>query len=136
VEITSRYEGVVKKLHYEAGAMAKVGSALVDIDTKGDGAEDAETAVKAPPDVVKASDNSMKPPAPTSLPAINAESSSVFTFATPAVRRLAKEKSIDLSKVTPTGKGGRILKEDVISFIEKNSSITTTGIIYLSFITC
>ncbi|CAG8953224.1 hypothetical protein HYFRA_00003425 [Hymenoscyphus fraxineus] len=32
VEITSRFGGVIKKLHYEAGDMAKVGKPLLDID--------------------------------------------------------------------------------------------------------
>ncbi|KAI9989649.1 hypothetical protein PInf_019934 [Phytophthora infestans] len=32
VEITSRYDGVVTKVHYEVGEMAKVGSTLIDID--------------------------------------------------------------------------------------------------------
>lgn len=32
MEITSRYDGVVKKLHYQVGEMAKVGSTLIDIE--------------------------------------------------------------------------------------------------------
>ena len=36
VEITSRFAGVIKKLHYEAGEMAKVGKPLVDIDIQGE----------------------------------------------------------------------------------------------------
>lgn len=36
VEITSRFSGVVKKLYYEAGEMAKVGKPFVDIDIQGD----------------------------------------------------------------------------------------------------
>ena len=36
VEITSRFAGVIKKLHYDAGEMAKVGKPLVDIDIQGE----------------------------------------------------------------------------------------------------
>lgn len=32
MEITSRYDGVVKKVHYKVGEMAKVGSTLIDIE--------------------------------------------------------------------------------------------------------
>lgn len=32
MEITSRYDGVVTKVHYKVGEMAKVGSTLIDIE--------------------------------------------------------------------------------------------------------
>ena len=32
MEITSRYDGVVKKVHYKVGEMAQVGSTLIDIE--------------------------------------------------------------------------------------------------------
>lgn len=34
VTITSRYDGVIKKLYYEVDATALVGTALVDIETE------------------------------------------------------------------------------------------------------
>ena len=36
----------------------------------------------------------------------------------PAVRRLAQEHNVDLSRVTATGMGGRITRDDVLKFIE------------------
>ncbi|KAJ2905383.1 hypothetical protein GGI21_004173, partial [Coemansia aciculifera] len=39
-------------------------------------------------------------------------------YATPAVRRIAREHSVDLRFVEGTGKGGRILKEDVHRHVE------------------
>jgi 2-oxoisovalerate dehydrogenase E2 component (dihydrolipoyl transacylase) len=43
VEITSRFAGVIKKLHYEAGDMAKVGKPLLDIDIQSEvSAQDLE----------------------------------------------------------------------------------------------
>ncbi|VDN59524.1 unnamed protein product [Dracunculus medinensis] len=42
-------------------------------------------------------------------------------LATPAVRRVAIEHDIDLKEVKGTGKDGRILKDDIISFLERTS---------------
>jgi 2-oxoisovalerate dehydrogenase E2 component (dihydrolipoyl transacylase) len=39
VEITSRFDGLVKKLHHEVGDMAKVGMPLIDIEVSDDVAE-------------------------------------------------------------------------------------------------
>jgi 2-oxoisovalerate dehydrogenase E2 component (dihydrolipoyl transacylase) len=35
VDITSRYDGVVRKLHYAVGAMAKTGTAMLDLEVRG-----------------------------------------------------------------------------------------------------
>ena len=40
----------------------------------------------------------------------------------PLVRRIAKENNVDLSKVSGTGLGGRITKEDIESFISKHGA--------------
>lgn len=42
--------------------------------------------------------------------------------ASPAARRIAKENNIDLSKITPTGPGGRIVEKDVTAYIEESKS--------------
>ncbi|KAJ3107266.1 hypothetical protein HDU96_007955 [Phlyctochytrium bullatum] len=123
VEITSRYDGVITKLYYNAGDMARVGSPLVDIETGDDaGAE------KAP----APSEPSASAPAAPSPSAAPSEAAPVVTtseavFATPAVRRLAKEKGIDLAKVTGTGRNGRILKEDVLNYVSGSTEPVSTS---------
>ncbi|KAI9146171.1 2-oxoacid dehydrogenases acyltransferase-domain-containing protein [Paraphysoderma sedebokerense] len=131
VEITSRFDGVIKSLHYKVGDMAKVGSPLVDIETK-DGSK-VETPA-TPPSSPTASSTAAAQPSTTPKPAIEQGAASavpvvdagekVLTFATPAVRRIAKEYNIDLSKVQGTGKGGRIMKEDVLKFVESGGKET------------
>ena len=54
-----------------------------------------------------------KPEAQTSQPEASAAAE-----LSPAVRRLVSEHNIDVSKIKGTGKEGRIIKEDVMSFIE------------------
>ncbi len=44
---------------------------------------------------------------------------------TPAIRRLVAEKNIDVSKVQGTGKGGRILKEDIERFLAQGAHTST-----------
>lgn len=38
-------------------------------------------------------------------------------MATPAVRRIAMENNVDLKKITPTGNGKRVLKGDVLEYL-------------------
>ena len=39
-------------------------------------------------------------------------------LATPAVRKMAVENEVDLNTITGSGKEGRILKEDILKYIE------------------
>lgn len=41
----------------------------------------------------------------------------------PAVRRLVSEHNLDLAQISGTGKGGRVVKEDVLSFIQQGSAV-------------
>lgn len=46
-------------------------------------------------------------------------------FISPVVARLAKEHNLDLSRVNGTGAGGRITKQDVLAYLEKQPSAPT-----------
>jgi 2-oxoglutarate dehydrogenase E2 component (dihydrolipoamide succinyltransferase) len=60
------------------------------------------------------------PPAPAPLSAPGpAASAPAPAPLSPAVRRLVEENAVDLTSVEPTGRGGRILKEDVLRQIER-----------------
>ena len=50
----------------------------------------------------------------------NAEETKINPILSPAVRKMVAEKKIDLEKVIPTGKDGRILKGDLISMMGAN----------------
>ncbi|KAM7190343.1 2-oxoacid dehydrogenases acyltransferase (catalytic domain) domain containing protein [Naviculisporaceae sp. PSN 640] len=142
VEITSRFAGVVKKLHYDAGEMAKVGKPFVDIDIEGGAkAEDLEVLTPAQPTPNSApTAKSEAVPAQTTAPELRSavpastveavpappdvpeRKSTHATFATPAVRHLCKELNVDISQVAGTGKDGRVLKEDIYKYTQNQSS--------------
>ena len=63
------------------------------------------------------------PPAPSDLsPAPVDEYPHSTTYASPAVRRYARELGVDLSRVTGTGRKGRVLRADVQGHVKKTLS--------------
>ncbi|KAI4872913.1 hypothetical protein NFI96_005295 [Prochilodus magdalenae] len=111
VTITSRYDGVIRKLYYDIDAIALVGTPLVDIETDGGHVY----SLVAPEEDVR------ETPAVSQEEHTHQEIKGHRTQATPAVRRLAMENNIKLSEVVGTGKDGRILKEDILNFIAKQT---------------
>lgn len=116
VEITSRFTGTIVKIHQKEGMMVKIGSPLMDIDVEAgdDHAEEEEPEKhEAHPTPVS------EPKTPAPSPSAGSASSSGNSFsASPATRRFAAEKGVDLSRVQGTGKNGLITKEDVLKFLE------------------
>ncbi|XP_059197812.1 lipoamide acyltransferase component of branched-chain alpha-keto acid dehydrogenase complex, mitochondrial [Centropristis striata] len=108
VTITSRYDGVIKKLYYDVDATAIVGKPLVDIETE------SKSEVIQEEDVVET-------PAMAREEHTHQDIKGHKTQATPAVRRLAMENNIKLSEVVGTGRDGRILKEDILNFLARQT---------------
>lgn len=124
VTITSRFAGAVTKIHYEVGATARVGSALVDIEVD----EDGETA--AAEQVVADNTEEVSTGPSSELAGAGADATGAGVTAqvltTPAVRRIAAEKGIDLTTVRGTGKDGRVLKEDLLGLADQWSAPAAT----------
>jgi pyruvate dehydrogenase E2 component (dihydrolipoamide acetyltransferase) len=110
VQIPSPFEGEVTKLYYKEGEIAKVGSSLLDIG----GASATTTQEQAP------AETAVK----TSINEESVEKQSIL--APPAVRKLAKEKGIDLSRIRGSGPGGRITVKDVELFTVEPEVTTET----------
>jgi 2-oxoisovalerate dehydrogenase E2 component (dihydrolipoyl transacylase) len=140
VEITSRYDGVVTKVHYAVGDMAKVGSTLIDIDVDDataaavQGGGKKKSAGPGAPVPIKAPTPAAPAPVSAPTPAPTTEVDPTPTpirlsiaprrlegeeklLTSPSVRRLAREHSIDLHDVEGTGPQGRILKGDLLEYI-------------------
>jgi pyruvate dehydrogenase E2 component (dihydrolipoamide acetyltransferase) len=108
-EIPSPYAGTVLRQGAAEGEALAVGNILVVIGD-GDAIEPAEaTGQDAPPIVGSLSET------PEALPPLPVDStpSSARPGALPLVRKLAKERGVDLAKVPGSGADGRITREDV-----------------------
>jgi 2-oxoisovalerate dehydrogenase E2 component (dihydrolipoyl transacylase) len=120
VTITSRYDGIVKNLHHDVGSLVKVGAFLLDIETDAveeESSYETSNVVDSVEEAKKATKEQQKEVESGRFGGQNAK-----TLATPAVRRIAMENKTDLSKISGTGKDGRVLKEDVLRFLGQISS--------------
>jgi pyruvate dehydrogenase E2 component (dihydrolipoamide acetyltransferase) len=120
VEIPSPRAGRIAKINYQAGQICPVGKVLVVIDDGQGGAaaaaaknggngHHAAPAHAAPATAPKAPETAQTLP----ITVIDATAGRQRALATPATRRLARQMGVDLARVAPTGKRGRITSEDV-----------------------
>lgn len=65
---------------------------------------------------------------PETIQAEKTSKPNIEIFLTPSARKIITEHNLDASRIQPTGKDGRILKEDVIRFMEESSSQKTIQI--------
>jgi len=100
VEVRAPSSGVLGKLLAAEGERVMIGQVIAQLDSSA-----SATAPAAPP--------APAAPAPTRLPAPAPAPTSTSGEAMPAARAEAARTGVDLGDVTGTGRGGRILKEDV-----------------------
>ncbi|MBU1621455.1 MAG: dihydrolipoyllysine-residue acetyltransferase [Gammaproteobacteria bacterium] len=110
VQIPAKYAGKVVKLHYAKGEIAKVHSPLFQQEIAG-ASTSAVAVVAAPVAAPVCAAKAAVAAASTAAPAGNGKA-----LASPAVRRLARELSIDLSLVPGSGDKGRVYKDDVKAY--------------------
>jgi 2-oxoisovalerate dehydrogenase E2 component (dihydrolipoyl transacylase) len=142
-QITSRYDGVIKHIHYEAEEMAQVGKVILppillsshadvakplcDIDVQDDNVSPDEGISEVPETVTFASSPRHSPrdahqhQEPLSVEdkgqgIVKGSAGKNASLATPAVRGLLKELNVKIEDVVGTGKDGRVMKEDVQKF--------------------
>ncbi|KMQ91448.1 lipoamide acyltransferase component of branched-chain alpha-keto acid dehydrogenase mitochondrial [Lasius niger] len=130
VTITSRYDGLVKALHFNVDDVAMVGAALLDIeieDDPKDAAKNSEEVKEGDEDQAIDGSSDKKKKKKKKEETDETESQDKFAekvLTTPAVRRIAMESNVKLKDVAATGKDGRVLKEDVLAHLRKMTSAT------------
>jgi 2-oxoisovalerate dehydrogenase E2 component (dihydrolipoyl transacylase) len=112
VQIPAKYSGVVSKLYYAKGEIAKVHSPLFAMQIAGQ-TSDATSSTPSPASQTIAS-NPVATGQTSHKSAVSAASGKAL--ASPAVRRLARELNIDLTNVNGSGDKGRVYKDDVKAF--------------------
>lgn len=113
--ISSRFNGTITKLYYESGSMAQVHQPLVDIELEGN---DDSSPVTSTINNTTRVDASVTPNG-SSIQDQDHGHSDAGIATLPSVRRLAKQNGVDLSQIKPTGRFNRILKEDLLNYLEK-----------------
>ena len=126
-EIPAPASGVLQEIKVAEGNTVQVNT-VVGVIGEGNGAS-APAPVKAAapaPSAAAPVPPKKEAPAPpsASAPAASApedeEDSDVRS--SPLVRKLAREHNVDLAKVNGTGTGGRVTKQDVLSFVENRTA--------------
>ncbi|GMR22240.1 MAG: hypothetical protein BMS9Abin37_0575 [Acidobacteriota bacterium] len=78
------------------------------------------TPASAPPAATKPSVDTSPPPRPRQ--AQHPQQALPGLRSSPLVRKMASEHGIDLARVTGTGRGGRVSKQDILKFVEASSA--------------
>ncbi|ASA21881.1 dihydrolipoamide acetyltransferase family protein [Paenibacillus donghaensis] len=135
VEVPCPVNGTVLEVFTKDGQVCRVGEVVAIIDAEGDVPEQEAPAGdhgSQEADAAKGSADTTSSPAATS-PADAKEGGAAPSadavpapdrdvLATPGVRKFARDNSVDISKVTGSGKNGKITQEDVEAFLNGGGS--------------
>ena len=119
MDVPSSHAGTVKEVLINVGDKVKQGSLVIKLETSSGApveavAPIAEKVVEAP----KAAPAAKKAAPVPHHPQAGTVKSSGSIYTSPSIRRLAREFGVDLTLVKGTGNKGRILKEDVQSYVK------------------
>ncbi|MBL6965134.1 MAG: 2-oxo acid dehydrogenase subunit E2 [Anaerolineales bacterium] len=123
VEVESAFTGVVLKHFVDEGDVLPVGAPISVIGKPGESVDVAALTggVKQPEDAAPAPEAESSPEAaPPDSPIVGAQLPGGVK-ASPIARRMAAEHALDLSAIRGSGPGGRVIKADIETFLEKPS---------------
>lgn len=116
VEIPSPYAATISAIHAEEGQLVYVGDVMFEFesadgaDSAQDGGSAAKPASASRAEGVGGSDNGSGSPAATTAAPSRAGRRKP---ASPAVRKLARQRGIDLNSINGSGPGGRVTRADI-----------------------
>jgi pyruvate dehydrogenase E2 component (dihydrolipoamide acetyltransferase) len=121
MDIPSPKRGVVKEVKVKVGDQVSEGSMILILEG------DAGTVKSLAADASSSSEKSQH--SPQRVPAASsAEDAAAFrrAHASPSVRRIARERGVDLSRINGSGRNGRITEEDVKNFAKAGGQPAVT----------
>jgi len=135
MEIPAPEAGVVKEIKLNLGDMVAEGSLILMLEPAGEADVAAPVAAEKQEAKVEPAPVAAKPaPAPAPQAPVKQsptakidEASFSKAYATPSVRKFARELGVDLGQVDGTGRKGRISKEDVQGFVKRALSQPAAG---------
>ncbi len=142
VQIPAMHSGVIEKLFYKQGEIAKVHAPLFSMIADGSAtsseSKEAPVEVKAQDTVKEVSSNELKEKEnvgenlftqKTTQDTQDTQDTKVKgkALASPAVRRVARELDVNIGDVAGSGKKGRVYKGDVVAFEQGGNSTVTTA---------
>ncbi|WP_031358626.1 dihydrolipoyllysine-residue acetyltransferase [Caballeronia sordidicola] len=124
MDVPAPLGGVVEEIRIKLGDTVNEGSIIMSLVTDAGPAATVPVAATAPAASPAASPTS---PAATATGSGIDEARFALAYASPAVRKVARELSVDLGQVKGTGDHGRILREDVEAFAKGGASAGASG---------
>ena len=129
MEIPAEVNGTVTEIAVAAGDEVKTGQILIKIEIS-----DSTDAIMEEPvlseetDQIATSPEKEKPPEVTLYPVIEDTSSTENVFASPGVRRLARELGINLQIIKGSGPKRRVTKDDLNGYIKLQMAMSAGSI--------
>ena len=112
LEVPAPVDGILSQVLAETGAVVNAQDLLAIIEA----ADSA--AVASPAASAKTASTDAKAPPAAATTEKDSDSSGDNPVLTPSIRKLVKELGVDPSKIQGTGKNGRILKSDVMAYLD------------------
>lgn len=119
-EIPAPASGTILKILAEEGVPAKVGAILAFIGKPGESVDSGQSSVASEKPVAIKSQpvSTERTPVTGQQPTSNRD----VGFVSPVVAKIAAEHGVNLQQVQGTGLNGRITKNDVLSYVERQTS--------------
>jgi 2-oxoglutarate dehydrogenase E2 component (dihydrolipoamide succinyltransferase) len=123
IEVPAPVAGMMGEQLVKEGDTVNVGAVIAIVEEGAVPAAKAAAAAPAPARSEAAPASASAPVAPAAAPAPEGEGAPGAITLSPAVRRLVLEHGLDPSRITGTGKDGRLTKDDVMAAIAAGTAV-------------